>query len=144
MEPDWLISYKKRQKERRESQEKSEAQAVQQSIESAAYGRPIAPKFNGGACAVAIPSGTSAGEQGTVTWVAIASSTSPWKAVSTAAQPVEIVRDGENTLTANNVSSARSSPVRRYVTDLCLTIPPPVNFVRLAMMLPAVKQAVVF
>ena len=118
MEPDWLKTYKKRQKERRESQEKREAIAVQQSIDSAAYGRPIAPKLSGGACTVALPSGSgSAVEQGTVTWVAIASGTSPWKAV-TAPQTVGVVGEVENacTLTAGNVTSARSSPVSRYVT----------------------------
>lgn len=114
MEPDWLKNYKKRQKERRESQEKSEALAVQQAIESAAYGRPIAPK---GACAVALPRGTSAGEQATLTWVAIATSTSPWKAV-TAPQPVEVVREEENAVTKGILTGAKSSPDKRCVMVL--------------------------
>lgn len=121
MEPDWLKNYKKRQKERRESQEKSEALAVQQAIESAAYGRPIAPK---GACAVALPRGTSAGEQATLTWVAIATGTSPWKAVTapqqavTAPQPVEVVREEENAVTKGILTGAKSSPDKRCVMVL--------------------------
>lgn len=113
MEPDWLINYKKKQKERRESQEKSEALAVQQSIEGAAYGRPIVPKFTGGTYAVALPSVSSAGERGKVAWVAITSSTSPWKAL-TPPRPVEDVRKGEHALPTGNVTSARSSPAVRY------------------------------
>lgn len=94
-EPLWLKGYKKRQKERRESQEKREALAMKQAIEGSAYGRPIAPKFNGTACAVALPSATSNNEQVAVTWVAIATRTSPWKAVSSP-QPVEVAREMEN------------------------------------------------
>lgn len=102
VEPLWLKGYKKRQKERRESQEKRETLAVQQGIEGSAYGRPIAPKFNGTACAVALPSATSNNEQVAVTWVAIATRTSPWKAVSSP-HPVEVAREMENIqITAHN------------------------------------------
>lgn len=113
MEPDWLINYKKKQKERRDSQEKSEALVVQQSIESAAYGRPIVPKLSGGAYTVALPSGSSPSDRGQVAWVTITSSTNPWKAV-TPAQPVEDVCERENTFPAGNIASARSSPAVRY------------------------------
>lgn len=109
LEPDWLLSYKKKQKERRESQEKSDTVAIQQSIEGAAYGRPIVPKFTGGGTyTVTLPSGSSAGEQGKVAWVAITSSTSPaWKTM-TPTRPVE------HALPTGNVPSARSSPAVRY------------------------------
>ena len=113
LEPDWLINYKKKQKERRDRQEKSEAVIVQQSIESAAYGRPIVPKLSGGAYTVALPSGSSASDRGQVVWLTITSSTSPWKAV-TPAQPVEDVCERENALPAGNVTSARLSPAVRY------------------------------
>lgn len=112
MEPDWLVNYKKKQKERRESQEKSEALAIQQSIESASYGRPIVPKLTRGTYTVALPSNTTAGEQGQVAWVAITSS--PWSAaVVTPKQPVEDVCKGEHAPPASNVTSARSSPAVR-------------------------------
>lgn len=111
VEPDWLINYKKKQKERRESQEKSEALAIQQSIESAAYGRPIVPKLTTGTYTVALPSNTTAGERGKVAWLAITSSANPWSAaVITPKQPVEDVCKGEHALPASNVTSARSSP----------------------------------
>ena len=112
VEPDWLINFKKKQKERRESQEKKEAQAFQQSLESAAYGRPIAPKFSGGTCTVTLPTGSPAGEQRKVAWVAVPTSVSPWKAV-TPLKPAEDVCKGENALPETNVTSARTSPVAR-------------------------------
>ncbi|XP_068694172.1 uncharacterized protein [Montipora foliosa] len=108
LEPLWLKNYKNRQRERRESQEKSEALVVKQAIEGVAYGRPIAPKFNGTACAVALPSN---GEQATVTWVAIATRTSPWKAVTTP-QPVEVVREA-----AENIQITRSYPKTSVDSD---------------------------
>lgn len=113
MEPLWLKGYKKRLKERRESQEKREALAMQQVIEGSAYGRPIAPKFNGTACAVALPSATSNNEQVAVTWVAIATRTSPWKAVSSP-QPVEVAREMENIqITAHHPTT--TPPADRYL-----------------------------
>lgn len=105
-----MKNYKKREKERRDSQEKAKAKVVKQKIEGTAYGRPIAPKFSTGACAVALPTGSgSAGNAGTVTWVAITTSTSPWKAVAPP-QPVEVVREVDNSDTVTNV---RSSPVSK-------------------------------
>ena len=105
-----MKNYKKREKERRESQEKAEAKVVKQKIEGTAYCRAIAPKFSAGACAVALPTGSgSAGNAGTVTWVAITTSTSPWKAVASP-QPVDLVREVENSDTVTNV---RSSPVSK-------------------------------
>ena len=99
-----MKNYKKREKERRESQEKAKAKVVKQKIEGTAYGRPIAPKFSAGACAVALPTGSgSAGNAGTVT------STSPWKAVAPP-QPVDVVREVNNSDTVTNV---RSSPVSK-------------------------------
>lgn len=115
-EPLWLKGYKKRQKERRESQEKREALAMKQAIEGSAYGRPIAPKFNGTACAVALPSATSNNEQVAVTWVAIATRTSPWKAVSSP-QPVEVAREMENIqITAHHPTT--TPPADRYLHNL--------------------------
>ena len=105
-----MKNYKKREKERRESQEKAKAKVVKQKIEGTAYGCPIAPKFSTGACAVALPTGSgSAGNAGTVTWVAITTSTSPWKAF-VPPQPVDVVREVDNSDTVTNV---RSSPVSK-------------------------------
>ena len=105
-----MKNYKKREKERRENQEKAKAKVVKQKIEGTAYGRPITPKFSAGACAVALPTGSgSAGNAGTVTWVAITTSTSPWKAVAPP-QPVEVVREVDKPDTVTNVPS---SPVSK-------------------------------
>ena len=105
-----MKNYKKREKERRESREKAKAKVVKQIIEGTAYGRPIAPKFSAGASAVALPIGSgSAGSAGTVTWVAITTSTSPWKAVAPP-EPVDLVREVDNSDTVTNV---RSSPVSK-------------------------------
>lgn len=106
VEPEWLINYKKKQKERRENQERMEALAIQQSLEGAAYGRPIAPKLTGGTCALALPTVSSAGEQRKVTWVAIPKSISPWNVV----KPLEDVSKGGIVLPKTNVTSARTSP----------------------------------
>ena len=100
-----MKNYKKRS---RESQEKAKAKVVKQKIEGTAYGLPIAPKFSTGACAVALPTGSgSAGNAGIVTWVAITTATSAWKAVAPP-QPVEVVREVDYSDTVTNV---RSSPV---------------------------------
>ena len=109
-----MIKYKKKQKERRDSQQKSQLVVVQQSIESPSYSRPIVPKLSGGAYTVALPSGSSPSDRGQVAWVTITSSASPWKAL-TPAQVVEDVCERENTLTAGNLASVRSSPTVRYV-----------------------------
>ena len=59
---------------------------------------------------MALPTGSgSAGNAGTVTWVSITTSTSPWKAV-VPPQPVEVVREVDNSDTVTNV---RSSPVSK-------------------------------
>ena len=89
---------------------------MKQAIEGSAYGRPIAPKFNGTACAVALPSATSNNEQVAVTWVAIATRTSPWKAVSSP-QPVEVAREMENIqITAHHPTT--TPPADRYLHNL--------------------------
>ena len=116
-EPDWLINYKKKQKERRDSQEKSKpvvVSVVKRSIESPSYSRPIVPKLSGGAYTVTLPTGSSSSDRGQVTWVTITSSANPWKAL-TPVQPAEDVCERENTLVAGNVTSVRSSPTVRYV-----------------------------
>lgn len=118
MEPLWLRDYKKGQKERRESQEKDEALAVQQTIEGAAYGRPIAPKLSGLRGAVALPSAAANGERATVTWVTITSSTSPWKAVTTP-QPVEVIREMETTQNMENLKSSRCVPYLMVINHRC-------------------------
>ena len=57
---------------------------------------------------MALPTGSgSAGNAGTVTLVAITTSTSPWKAVAPP-QPLDVVREEHNSDTVTNV---RSSPV---------------------------------
>ena len=110
MKPGWMKNYKKRQKERRESQEKAKDKVVKQKIEGTACGLPFAPKFSTGECAVAQPTVSgSAGNAGIITWVAITTATSPWKAVATP-QPVEVVREVDNFDTITNV---RSSPVSK-------------------------------
>ena len=62
---------------------------------------------------MALPAGSSPSDRGQVTWVTIARSVSPWKAL-TPAQAVDDERE-KNTLVAGNVPSVRSSPTVRYV-----------------------------
>lgn len=114
VEPDWLINYKKKQKERRDSQERNQAFVFQQSIESSSYSRPIVPKLSGGAYTVALPSGSSPSDRGQVAWVTITSSQSTWKAL-TPTQVVEDACERDNTLLAGNMPSVRSAPTVRYV-----------------------------
>lgn len=114
VEPDWLINYKKKQKERRDSQERNQAFVFQQSIESSSYSRPIVPKLSGGAYTVALPSGSSPSDRGQVAWVTITSSQSTWKAL-TPTQVVEDACERDNTLLAGNMPSVRSAPTIRYV-----------------------------
>ena len=105
-----MKNYKKRQKERRESQEKAKDKVLKQKIEGTAYGLPFAPKFSSGECTVALPTVSgSAGNAGIVTWVAITTTTSLWKAVAPP-QPVEVVREGNS---FDTVTKARSSPVSK-------------------------------
>ena len=113
-EPDWLINYKKKEKERRDSQEKSKPVVVHRSMESPSYGRPIVPKLSGGAYTVTLPTGSSPSDRGQVAWVTITSSATPWKAL-TPVQPVEDVCERENTLVAGNLASVQSSLTTRYV-----------------------------
>lgn len=114
VEPDWLVNYKKKQKERRDSQERNQPFVFQQSIESSSYSRPIVPKLSGGAYTVALPSGPSPSDRGQVAWVTITSSESTWKALT----PTQVVKDAcerDNTLIAGNMPSVRSAPTVRYV-----------------------------
>ena len=114
-EPEWLINYKKKQKERRDNQEKSNPVVIQRGIvKSPSYNRPIVPKLSAGAYTVALTTGSAPSDQGQVAWVTITSSASPWKTL-TPAQPVEDVCEQENTLVAGNVASVQSSPTVRYV-----------------------------
>ena len=113
LEPLWLKNYRKRQKERRERQEKNETLSVEGSV----YGRrPIAPKLSGTAarCAVAVPSGSVNGEQ--VTWVAITTATSPWKAVTTP-QPVELVHEVTENIHVTSSYPETIPHVDRYVCE---------------------------
>ena len=114
VEPDWLVNYKKKQKERRDSQERNQPFVFQQSIESSSYSRPIVPKLSGGAYTVSLPSGPSPSDRGQVAWVTITSSESTWKALT----PTQVVKDAcerDNTLIAGNMPSVRSAPTVRYV-----------------------------